>query len=282
MIPHQDSRSSLEITARSKSSFALAFRLMPRAKTAALIRLYAFFRIADDCVDSLQGEAEKTAALAYWREQMHRAYRDSDCHPVMLELRAVVQDYQIPQAWLDGLMDGCAMDICKTRYASFAELYEYSYRVAGLVGLCCMKIFGYQSRTSDKTAIALGLALQITNILRDVSEDFARGRIYIPQDILRSARYSEEDLANHLENAAFRQLMRDMAMRAEAYFKEADLELTSQSENKDLRPARLMRDMYRRLLDKMTACDFRVLSKRISLGRFDKLRIVLPYLGGWR
>lgn len=281
MIPHQDSRDALDITRQSRSSFAIAFRFMPREKALALSRLYAFFRIADDCVDLPLNPAEKVAALKFWREEMHRIYNGGATHPVMQQVGDIIKQYHIPQATLDGLMDGCALDITKFRYADFKELKKYCYHVAGLVGLCCMRIFEYSSPTADETAITLGYALQITNILRDVREDFANGRIYIPQEILKKHGCSEDVLKSGKEDPTFRAVMKEMSGFALEFFSSAHRELLADRSGK-LRPAKMMYDAYHLLLVKIIQSDYSVLSRRIRLSFFDKVRIMLPYLGGWK
>src|SRR5205807_879770 len=173
-----------KLTQRSRSNFYYAFLFLPREKREALEAVYAYCRLVDDVVDEEAPEAEKRAGIEKWRRQLDAVYAPSPSaepdHPVVLKLREAVQRFPIRREDLEAVIDGCAMDISQARYRTWDELRTYCYRVASAVGLVCIEIFGYSSPRARDYAIDLGIALQLTNILRDVAEDARRGRIYLP------------------------------------------------------------------------------------------------------
>ncbi|MCS6927021.1 MAG: phytoene/squalene synthase family protein, partial [Candidatus Binatia bacterium] len=182
------------VTQRSSSNFYYAFRLLPAERHNALCAFYAFCRFLDDITDqpssalplAAQGDAteRQQALLDAWREELQRCYAGTPRHPISYALAHTVRRFPIAREHLAGIIDGVAMDLQRTRYATFAELYEYCYRVASLVGLVCIEILGYRNPNARMYAINLGIAFQLTNILRDVGEDARRGRIYLPQEDL--------------------------------------------------------------------------------------------------
>src|SRR5947208_3025660 len=187
-----------KLTTRSKSNFYYAFLFLPRERREALEAVYAYCRLVDDVVDEDVAPAQKLAGIARWRQELDAVYGDATpTHPVSERLRAAVQRYGIRREDMEGVIDGCAMDIEKTRYENWDELRLYCYRVASCVGLMCVEIFGYTPAHQDavrRYAIDLGIALQLTNILRDVAEDAARGRIYLPAAELHDYGVSASDL----------------------------------------------------------------------------------------
>lgn len=281
MIVHQDAADPLAITGKSRSSFAVAFRFLPKENARALAHLYAFCRIADDCVDLPTTNSDKQQSLDYWRSELQKAYQGHDCHTVIQKIYTVLQPYSIPLAFLEGILDGCTLDITKARYHDMNELLDYCYHVAGLVGLSCLPIFGYTSPSANEMAIHLGHALQLTNILRDVWEDFGRGRIYIPQNLLAKHGINESVFASATETPGLVSALKEVAATAQMMFAKADKELKNDTAGK-LKPARIMRDAYFRLLNKIEKNDFRVLSSPVRLSTFDKIAVLLPYLLGVR
>lgn len=276
-IPYITAKSCDEIFRKNKSSFFIAFKFLPKKNQQALIKIYTFFRIADDCVDNLSEPTQQEAALSFWENELNKIYTHQPQHPVMKELAVVISEYNIPQHYLTGLIKGCRMDIVKNRYKNFAELEDYCYHVAGLVGLTCMKIFNYESPTANQTALHLGLAFQLTNIMRDVGADLELGRIYLPQDLLHKHNYSESDLLNKKMNANFVALMTEMAERAQQSFKKGKAEFIHDTKNK-LIATQIMTAVYQRVLEKICARRFDVLNHKISLHIFEKLCLIFPFI----
>ncbi|HLD44440.1 MAG TPA: FAD-dependent oxidoreductase, partial [bacterium] len=275
-IPHLLATCCADVTSVSSSNFIRAFRFLPPAKTAALVKVYAFCRIMDDCVDEPTSQTHKQQALDYWHEQTRQMFARQPAHPVMAELRKVIDEYKIPQEYFLGIIHGCAQDIVKTRYQTYPELLDYCYHVASLVGLICMKIFGYVTPNAEKVAIDLGMAFQLTNIMRDLGEDYLKGRVYLAQEDLRQALYTEEDLKNKTENQALKQLLMLYHNRALAYYQTAFEEFEKDEHNK-LIAARIMAKTYFKILQKMRRRGFRVLYKRVSLNFFEKAWIMLSF-----
>ena len=180
-IPYLKSCHSNDVLKNQSSSFFSSFSFLSEKQKNALKVYYAFSRIIDDCVDEITDAKLQDEALTYYENQVEKIYNSTPEHPVMKELAKVCQDYQIPKEYLIGLIDGCRMDILQKEYQNFDELYEYCYRVAGLVGLTCMQIFEYQGDDAKDIAVSLGLCFQITNILRDIKSDLSLGRVYLPK-----------------------------------------------------------------------------------------------------
>ncbi len=161
-------------------NFYHAFRLLPADQRRAMCALYAFLRVADDVTDGPEAVAEKRLALAEWRQQLDEALAGVYHHPLHPAFHHTVQQYHIPRRYLDDVLDGVGMDLDTDHYDTFADLYRYCYRVASAVGLACIHIWGFAEKRATDYAEAAGIALQLTNILRDVGEDAARGRVYLP------------------------------------------------------------------------------------------------------
>lgn len=257
------------------SNFAFAFKLLPPEKAQALSAVYSFSRIVDDCVDCNISVEAKQQALSFWREQLTQPQNNETTHVIVRQLSDVMQRYQIPVETFLGLIAGCEMDIHNKTYETFADLERYCYHVAGLVGLACMKIFEYDSPTANDTAINLGLALQLTNMIRDVRADMTLGRIYLAQKDMQHYNYSAEDLKNHTHNDAFVRLMQYYAARAETSFQKAFEEFAVDKENK-LLAAKAMASIYRALLKKIQRKNFPVFKKRVSLCVCEKALAVGP------
>ena len=248
------------ITQRSSSNFYHAFRLLTRERHNALCALYAFCRFVDDIADQdqsqiderqPQGRKERLAQLLNtWREELSCCYGEAPRHPISCALADTVRRFPIQQEHLAGIIDGVEMDLSRTRYQTFSELYEYCYRVASLVGLVCIEIFGYQSPRARDYAINLGIAFQLTNILRDVGEDAQRERIYLPLEDLARFEYSEQELLSHEYNAAFLELMTFEGQRAQEYYSRA-VSLLDRQDRRSLVAAEAMRLIYHGLLKKL-------------------------------
>lgn len=263
------------LTRRSGSNFYYSFLFLPRRKREAMYALYAFCRTVDDAVDQSGGTpSDQRRALADWRAEVRRAYTARPVNPIAARLADVVRTFPIPQEYLDAILDGVEMDIDKRRYASFEELYEYCYRVAAAVGLACIEIFGYTDPRARDYAVNLGVALQLTNILRDLRTDADRGRIYLPLDELRRFNYPEEDLLRGRYTQAYFELMRFQADRTHAYYRAARAALP-RVDRRRLVAAEIMGVIYHALLRTIEVRRFRVFERRIRLSAARKLSLAL-------
>lgn len=273
-IPYIQARSCADVLKKNRSNFFLSFWFLDKEKRQALNKIYGFARVADDCVDELSDPHEQHQALDFWTAEICKLYRHSEkLHPFMLDLKPVVERFAIPQDYFFGLLEGCRMDVDKKRYASFTELYEYCYRVAGLVGLMCLRIFEYESPTAKEFAINLGLAFQLTNILRDVKDDLKMGRIYFPASEMEKFGYGEKDFLTGVENENFFNFVIFFSGRAEEYYQKACEEFAKDASGK-LVAARVMALSYRRILDKIKKQGFPVMHERVSLNPWEKVRVM--------
>src|SRR6478672_5352773 len=214
-----------KLTTRSQSNFYYAFLFLPRERREALEAVYAYCRLVDDVVDEEATVEAKLAGIDRWRRELALVYSNGEVkHPVSAKLREAVRRFGIRREDMEAIIDGCAMDVDKNRYADWAELRLYCYRVASAVGLMCIQIFGYPPGEAEKVreyAIDLGIALQLTNIIRDVAEDARRGRIYLPQEDLRAFGVTEAELLareHDTPSENFLRLMRYQASRARAHY----------------------------------------------------------------
>jgi phytoene synthase len=267
-----------KLTTRSKSNFYYAFLFLSRERRQALEAVYAFCRLVDDVVDEPAPAADKLDGIARWRRELDHVYGDSDsAHPVVQRLRAVVQRFAIRRHDMEAVIDGCAMDIEKARYASWDELRLYCYRVASAVGLMCIEIFGYSPAHAEavrRYAIDLGLALQLTNILRDVAEDARRGRVYLPADELEAHGVTVEDLVSGRRTEGLLRLLRFQAERARRHYAQAHAALSTYERSR-LVIAEIMGDIYFRLLEEIEARDFDVFGAKATVPRAEKMAIAL-------
>ena len=267
-----------KLTTRSKSNFYYAFLFLPRERREALEAVYAYCRLVDDVVDEEAPVAKKLQGIARWREELDAVYGDAaPTHPVSERLRATVRRFPIRRQDMEAIIDGCAMDIEKSRYADWDELRLYCYRVASAVGLMCVEIFGYtpsQSEAVRRYAIDLGIALQLTNILRDVAEDARRGRIYLPADELAAFGVTDEELVSGQRSPAFLRMMQFQAARARSHYLRARAALSTYERSK-LVIAEIMGDIYYALLEQIEAREFDVFGERATVRRRDKMRIAL-------
>lgn len=291
LITHTASRSLADayaychrVARRSSSNFYHAFRLLPAERYDALCALYAFCRFMDDIADQTEQQSAQqrpqsrheriTFLLNTWREELRRCYTGAPRHPISLALADVVKKFSIPQAHLAGIIGGVEMDLHKRRYQSFAELYEYCYQVASLVGLVCIEIFGYRNSSAREYAVNLGVAFQLTNILRDVGEDAQRDRVYLPIDDLNRFGYTERELLAHVYNEAFVRLMAFEGARAREFYRKAVAHLAAEDRD-SLIAAEAMRLIYSRLLRKLEAKRFAIFGPRISLTTLGKIGLAL-------
>ena len=256
------------ITRQSKSNLALAFISLGRERKRDITVFYAFCRVIDDIADSPGLVlAEKQARLANWRRMLQSAAPDE---PLLArDVRGLMKKYSLPLSMFEEIIAGVEMDLSIRRYATFEELRVYCYRVASAVGLVSIEIFGYRNPGCKQYAIELGLALQMTNIIRDVGKDLQDDRIYLPQEDLTRFKYSEPELQDRQYNERFLRLMEFEAARARDFFSRAAAALPSQ-DRRAMAPAEIMASIYRGLLRQMELDKFRVFEKEYQLSKLEK------------
>ncbi len=261
-------------TARSGTSFYYSFLFLPPERRRAITALYAFCREVDDVVDEVSDPALARTKLAWWRREIGAAFTGSPQHPVALALQPVVAAYRLPEEHFQTVIDGMAMDLDCSRYLDFAELERYCHCVAGVVGLLSAEIFGYANPATRQYARDLGIAFQLTNIIRDVGEDARRGRIYLPQDELARHGVTAASLLRHESSAALTALMAEQVARARRWHARAMAALPAE-DRRPQRPGLIMAAIYRALLDEIERDGYRVLDHRIALTPLRKLWIAL-------
>ncbi|MCZ8112370.1 MAG: presqualene diphosphate synthase HpnD [Betaproteobacteria bacterium] len=262
--------------AGSGSSFYYAFLFLPPPRRAAITAFYAFCREVDDVVDETSDAGVAASRLAWWRREVAEAYTGRPTHPVMRALMPLAPRFGVEAAHLDAVIDGCEMDLQQTRYLDYAGLQRYCHLVAGVVGEVAAGIFGRTEADTLRYAHRLGLAMQLTNIIRDVGDDARRGRIYLPVDELQRFDVKAHELLKREApwgySERFTALMRFQAERAHATFDEA-LALLPEADRVAQKPGLMMANIYRRLLREIEAQGFQVLHQRTSLTPLKKLWI---------
>ena len=262
------------LTRKSRSNFFYAFLCLPRAQREAIFACYAFCRIVDDAVDLGGDRAAQRAELGRWRDEIERVYEGRPEHPAGQRLQVAIRRFPIPRATLEAIIAGVEMDMDHPTYESFETLYPYCYRVASAVGLCCIEIFGYSDPRAREYAVNLGIALQLTNILRDVQADALAGRVYLPQADLRRFGVSAEDLARGRYTPEFVRLMTFEAGRAHDYYQRAWAALPAADAGR-LFAAEIMGRTYFALLGAIEARRFDVFGGRVSLPTYHRVAIAL-------
>lgn len=258
--------------AKSGSSFYYSFLFLPAERRRAIMALYAFCREVDDVVDECHDPAIAATKLVWWRQEVGRIAEGTPTHPVGFALQAAGKQFNLPAEQLLEIIDGMEMDLQQSRYLDFKGLSLYCYRVASVVGLLAAEIFGYQDRKTLKYAHDLGMAFQLTNIIRDIGEDARRGRIYLPVDELKQFNVPAADILNSKYSDNFSALMRFQIERAERYYAQA-VEQLPDIDRKAQGPGLMMAAIYRTLLDEIKRENFQVLHQRISLTPVRKLWI---------
>lgn len=269
--------------AKSGSSFYYAFLFLPPPRRAAITAFYAFCREVDDVVDEVQDPSVAGAKLAWWSTEVHAAFAGHPTHPAMQALMPLAADHGIEERHLAAVIEGCRMDLEQTRYLDFAGLARYCHLVAGIVGEVSANIFGRQRDSTLEYAHKLGLAMQLTNIIRDVGDDARRGRIYLPIAELQQFDVKAHELLKREQpwgySDRFSALMRFQAERAHRCYDEA-MALLAPEDRRAQRPGLMMANIYRTLLREIEAADFQVLHQRIALTPLRKLWIAM--LTNWR
>ena len=256
--------------AKSGSSFYYAFLFLPPPQRAAITAFYAFCREVDDVVDEVHEPSVAQAKLAWWQSEVAQAFAGKPSHPVMQALMPSVEAFGLEQAQLQAVIRGCQMDLEQTRYLDYAALQRYCHLVAGVVGEVSARIFGQTQAATTEYAHKLGLAFQLTNIIRDVGEDAMRGRIYLPVNELQQFDVKAHEILQRKHSERFVALMQFQAQRAHALY-DAALALLPAQDRRAQNPGLMMASIYRTLLREIEAEDFQVLKQRISLTPVRKL-----------
>lgn len=261
--------------AESGSSFTFSFLFLPRNQREAMTALYAFCREVDDVVDECTDYSVAQTKLNWWKIEISHLYSNTPQHPVSKALQPFISEFNLAQEHFLEIIDGMEMDLKFNRYEDFKQLQLYCYRVASVVGVLSASIFGFKDRKTLKYAHHLGMAFQLTNIIRDVGEDARRGRIYLPLDELKKAKVSEDDILNSRESAAVKELMEYQIERAETYYDKAMRALPSEDAKRQ-RPGLMMAAVYRTLLREIKSDGAeKVLNSRTSLGGLHKCWLIL-------
>lgn len=287
-LPARGTKLLRRLTQRSSSNFKFAFLFLRSEQRDALEQVYGFCRVVDDIVDERLpgdiGDKQARDGLALWRDEVARMYVESDAVEGVAgdeqpntelgkKLAISRRLFEMPRVPFDEIIEGCAMDLERDRYGDMEALELYCYRVASCVGLLCIAIFGDQGEAAQEYARHLGLALQYTNILRDVAEDAARGRIYLPGDLLEKHGLSEDDIFKSVYDDRFLALAQEFAEIAEREYRAAWRAFERVDNPRGLLPAEIMGRTYYEILGDIRARNFNVFTQRASLRRRDKLRV---------
>ena len=271
-------RSAKAVARRQARNFYYSFIVLPPDKRRAFCAVYAFMRYCDDISDGEGSDATKRRLLEEWRARLNEAYSDAPCHnSIMPAFRESITRYSIPAQYFHWIIDGAEMDLDSHQYETFNDLYNYCFHVASAVGFVCLQIFGFKDEKAKKYAEQCGIAFQLTNILRDVKEDAAMGRIYLPAEDLKKFNYAPDELQKGILDERFRDLMRFEADRAKGYYAQARNLLPLVE--KTSKPALwAMMKIYEGLLDKIVQRHFDVFHNRVRLSGVEKTSIALRAL----
>lgn len=283
--PARGARLCRRITRQYARTFDFASHCLPRAVRRHAYAVYGFCRWADNGVDEAAGPEDAARRVEYARDVLALAYSDRPAPPGVLAFRRTVRERRIPKSLFDDLLAGMAMDLAISRYATFADLDLYCYRVAGVVGLMMAHVFGFRHERCLPRALALGTAMQLTNILRDVAEDHARGRIYLPRDELDRFGVSEAQLGAGRVDANFRALMRAQIARARRYYRDTEAGIPDLHTPAARLTVRVMGRLYAGILDAIERLDYDVFGARAHVPLGGKLARLAGCIGdevSWR
>jgi 15-cis-phytoene synthase len=271
-----------EIAKKSKSSFYYAFNLLPAEQRDAMNTVYAFCRETDDIVDEgTVNDDLKFENLRKWRIELEKSLRGHSEYPLINKLSKTIQNFNIPLEPFFDLIKGMEMDLQKNRYLTFSDLQTYCYNVASTVGLMCIEIFGYKHPSARDFAVNLGIALQLTNILRDIKKDAEKGRIYLPKEDLDKFNYKESDVFNNIYNENFQRMMKHQVERATDYFNTAT-DCLNPEDKRAMFAARAMQHIYYRMLKKIVSADYDVYNNKIKISTAKKVGISLGVWAKYR
>lgn len=264
-----------DLTKKSGSNFYYSFLFLPKARRDAMYTVYAFCKAVDSAVDEPPPGSDPKEELRRWRAELDQVYGGSPTWPIMVSLAHHANALSIPKAYFEELIKGVEMDLVTRRYATFDELSLYCYRVASIVGLICLHVFGPTSPHAQDYAVDLGMAFQLTNILRDIGTDAEQGRIYLPREDLSRFGCSEADLLQRKDGPQVRELVRFEAGRAREYYAKAQAALESlpPGDRRALTVAEIMRAVYSRILERIERPDHRVFGPRVRLSTSNRLAL---------
>jgi phytoene synthase len=261
-------------TRRAASNFYWGFRLLSPERRRSLCAVYAFCRAADDIADEPGAVRDPVRLLARWREELEAVYAGRPRHPIGIALADTVERFGLRREYFEAVVSGVETDLARNRYESWDELAGYCYQVASAVGLLSIEIFGYQNPAARQYATELGLAFQLTNILRDVAEDAARGRIYLPKEDMRRFGCAEEDVLAGRYTDAFRDVMAFECARAGEHYGRARC-LLAEEDRQTLAPAEAMRFIYEQLLRRLIFRRYDVFGPKVRLTRPEKAALAV-------
>ena len=268
-----------QITTHHAKTFYFASRFLPKEKRFASYAIYALCRISDDSVDT-RGAISAHSQLSLTKEYIERVYRNEQVNnEVLLAFKDTVTRYNIPKQYFDELIDGMHMDLNKNRYETFNELYSYCYKVAGIVGLIMLKIFDDANRVAQTHALDLGIAMQLTNILRDIKEDYLRNRIYLPQDEMNRFGVNESHLTNENLDENLIALLKFQIQRAREYYHNSTPGIAMFREARTRFVVQAMKDIYAEILRMIEHNRYDIFSQRLHTTKRQKIAIALKILG---
>ncbi|MGD9849648.1 MAG: presqualene diphosphate synthase HpnD [Nitrospirales bacterium] len=262
-------------TKKSGSNFYYSFLFLPQHRREAMYTIYAFCKLVDSAVDEPAPGSQPSEEVAKWRQEVSATYRGHPTQPVTISLAAHLQTFDIPESLLQELITGVEMDLTINRFMTFPDLYQYCYRVASVVGLICLKIFQTRSPAAEDYAVNLGLAFQLTNILRDLKGDAEHNRIYLPLEDLQRFGYPEDALLRQQSSPALVNLVQFECERAQSYYQKAEdiLKALPPSDQKSLVVAEIMRGVYSRILQQLEDREYQVFGPRVRVPPMQRLAI---------
>jgi len=258
----------------NKSNFTTSFCFLPKPKRQAMQALYNYCRHIDDIVDETEDQQKAQHELNHWRKEINNLYQGNPTHPIAKALQTPIQQYDLPQAWLEELIDGMEMDLKQTRYQRWKDLELYCYRAASVVGQLTACILGYQNKQTLKYAYNLGICLQLINIIRDVGEDATRGRIYLPIEECIKHGVNPQDITTKKHTPELEALLQTQTKRARQYYQNAIEKLPKEDRNNQ-KIGLMMANTYLQLLKKIEKKSYPVLTQRLKLTKPHKLTILL-------
>ncbi|MBS4028156.1 MAG: presqualene diphosphate synthase HpnD [Ignavibacteriales bacterium] len=265
-----------DITRESNSSFTVSFPLLPKEQREALNTVYAFCRRTDDIVDEITDPGLRVVLLKKWREELGLALHGNSEYVLLNQLHVVAKKFKIPVGYFYELIEGVEMDLSKTRYETFDELKEYCKHVASSVGLMCVGIFGARNEKTKEYAANLGIAMQLTNIIRDVKEDAKQGRIYLPLEDLQRFNYSEKELLNNIYNENFISLMKFETQRAQEFYEQVKHSIPKE-DKRTMFAAKIMERVYFHTLIRIKKFRYNVFERKYSLPKYLRVLIAMKY-----
>jgi phytoene synthase len=264
-----------DLTKKSGSNFYYSFLFLPKKRRNTMYTVYAFCKALDTAVDEAPAGSDPKDELRRWRAELDACYGGQPTWPIMISLAQHVRQLSIPKAYFDELIKGVEMDLTTTRYSTFDDLSLYCYRVASVVGLICLHVFGPTSAHAQDYAVDLGMAFQLTNILRDLGMDAEQGRIYVPLEELTQFHYAEADLLARNSSAQLRELVDFQATRARRYYTKAQAALDSlpATDRRALTVAEIMRAVYSRILERIERPEHEIFGPRVRLTPSNRLAL---------